>query len=147
MREVTARILLFTGDRRCGLNPNLFKPLNVNIRYLGRMQGRTVNFRNTLLIMTSNVGSKSILGDGQTYTDMQVKVKQALQNQYRPEFLNRLDEIIVFRPLAMEESRQIADILLSNTQQRAKDQDIHLEVHNAIFIKDHDYIRKFTCYS
>ena len=62
-------------------------------------KGRTVNFRNALVIMTSNVGSKSILAGGVSYAQMAATVKQELQTKYRPEFLNRLDEIIVFRAL------------------------------------------------
>lgn len=75
-------------------------------------KGRTVNFRNALVIMTSNVGSKSILEGGVSYAQMAATVKQELQTKYRPEFLNRLDEIIVFRALVRVTSSCLRLLLL-----------------------------------
>ena len=105
-------------------------------------QGRTVSFKNTVIIMTSNVGSKVIekggLGLGFSSVDNQEEaqynrvkdlVNQELKQYFRPEFLNRLDEIIVFRQLTKPEVGQIAEILLAEISQRLQEQrEITLEV-------------------
>ncbi len=104
-------------------------------------KGRTVDFRNTLLIMTSNVGSKVIEkgggGLGFDFSDNQADsqyryirslVNEELKAYFRPEFLNRLDEIIVFRQLTKDEVKQIASILLGEVGRRLTDQGITLEV-------------------
>ena len=104
-------------------------------------QGRTVDFKNTLLIMTSNIGSKVIEkgggGFGFEFSDDQAEsrynrirdqVNENLKQYFRPEFLNRLDEIIVFRQLAREEVKQIADIMLREISTRLSDQGITLKV-------------------
>jgi ATP-dependent Clp protease ATP-binding subunit ClpC len=104
-------------------------------------KGRTVDFRNTLLIMTSNVGSKVIEkgggGLGFDFSDNQADsqyryirslVNEELKAYFRPEFLNRLDEIIVFRQLTKDEVKQIASILLGEVCRRLTDQGITLEV-------------------
>merc|ERR1712032_1788383 len=104
--------------------------------------GRTVDFKNTLIIMTSNVGSKVIekgassglgfdLSDEQSnleYNRIRSLVNEELKQYFRPEFLNRLDEIIVFRQLTKNEVRQIADIMLADVFKRLKEREIHLEV-------------------
>jgi len=91
-------------------------------------KGRTVDFRNTILIMTSNIGSKSILDGGLDYAAIQTTVKREMQKTYRPEFLNRLDEIIVFRPLEIKESMQIADLLLASIAKRCAEQGVVIEM-------------------
>ncbi len=104
-------------------------------------QGRTVDFKNTLLIMTSNIGSKVIEkgggGFGFEYSDNQAEsrynrirdqVNEDLKQYFRPEFLNRLDEIIVFRQLTRDEVKQIADIMLREISIRLLEQGITLEV-------------------
>jgi ATP-dependent Clp protease ATP-binding subunit ClpC len=105
-------------------------------------KGRVVSFKNTLIIMTSNIGSKVIekggtgLGFSMSETEAEgaynricTLVKEELKNFFRPEFLNRLDEIIVFRQLQKEEVAQIADILLQDIAQRLQvDRQITLEV-------------------
>lgn len=104
-------------------------------------KGRTVDFRNTLLIMTSNVGSKVIekgggslgfdFSDNQAdseYRYIRSLVNEELKAYFRPEFLNRLDEIIVFRQLTKDEVKQIASILLGEVGRRLTDQGITLEV-------------------
>jgi ATP-dependent Clp protease ATP-binding subunit ClpC len=108
-------------------------------------RGRTVDFKNTVVIMTSNIGSKVIekggMGLGFAFADdpeeaeynrVRNLVNEELKNYFRPEFLNRLDEIIVFRQLTKPEVEQIADILLEEVAQRLKEQrDITLEVTDA----------------
>ncbi len=104
-------------------------------------QGRTVDFKNTLLIMTSNIGSKVIEkgggGLGFTFSDNQAEsqynrirslVNEELKQYFRPEFLNRLDEIIVFRQLTRDEVKQIADLMLREVSTRLTEQGITLEV-------------------
>lgn len=111
-------------------------------------QGRTVDFKNTLIIMTSNLGSKVIekgggsfgfdYSDNQSeaqYNRIRDKVNEDLKQYFRPEFLNRLDEIIVFRQLTKDEVKQIADILLREISTRISEQGIALEVTERF--KDH----------
>jgi ATP-dependent Clp protease ATP-binding subunit ClpC len=108
-------------------------------------QGRTVSFKNTVIIMTSNIGSKVIekggtglgfafaddRGEAQ-YNRIKDLVNGELKNYFRPEFINRLDEIIVFRQLTKPEVKQIADLLLTEISQRlAEQRDITLEVTEA----------------
>jgi ATP-dependent Clp protease ATP-binding subunit ClpC len=106
-------------------------------------QGRVVNFKNTLIIMTSNLGSRAIEKQGSSlgflvtdsvtaqYNRTREQVNAALKQSFRPEFLNRLDEIIVFRQLTRDEVKQIAELLLLNVNDRLKEQDIKLEVSEA----------------
>jgi len=104
-------------------------------------QGRTVDFKNTLLIMTSNIGSKVIEKGGggigfefsenasdAQYNRIRTLVNEELKNYFRPEFLNRLDEIIVFTQLKKAEIKQIADIMLQEVSTRLAEQGIRLEV-------------------
>ncbi|WP_320668026.1 ATP-dependent Clp protease ATP-binding subunit [Prochlorococcus sp. MIT 1307] len=108
-------------------------------------KGRTVDFKNTLIIMTSNIGSKVIekggggLGfefSGESAEDSQYNrirslVNEELKQYFRPEFLNRLDEIIVFRQLTRDEVKDIAEIMLKEVFQRIEDKGITLSVSNA----------------
>ena len=105
-------------------------------------KGRTVDFKNTLLIMTSNIGSQVIekggksLGfqvpsestDERSYQRIRSLVLEELRNYFRPEFLNRLDEIIVFRQLTKTEVKEIADIMLRDVFKRTEEKEIHLDV-------------------
>ncbi len=96
-------------------------------------QGRTVDFRNTIIIMTSNIGSHRILEyrgafDGDAYGRMKSAVLEELRRNFRPEFLNRVDEIIVFHALAEEHLKQIVDIQLSGLRRRLEDRHIRLEL-------------------
>ncbi|MFJ3230781.1 ATP-dependent Clp protease ATP-binding subunit [Streptomyces sp. NPDC086787] len=92
-------------------------------------QGRTVDFKNTVVIMTSNIGAERILAAGtEDYTKVRDAVMPALQQHFRPEFLNRIDEIIVFRGLDRTQLRQIVDLLLEHTRRRLHAQDVALEV-------------------
>jgi ATP-dependent Clp protease ATP-binding subunit ClpB len=96
-------------------------------------QGRTVDFRNTLVIMTSNIGSQRILafkGDtsGDGYERMKNAVLDELRNHFRPEFLNRVDEVIVFHALSEEDLKEIVEIQLRRLRQRLADRKIALEL-------------------
>jgi ATP-dependent Clp protease ATP-binding subunit ClpB len=92
-------------------------------------QGRTVDFRNTVLIMTSNLGSQ-IIQDmaNRSFEEVQRAVLGVLRDHFRPEFLNRVDEIIVFKPLTREQLNQIVEIQLQGLEQRLHDRGIRLEV-------------------
>ncbi len=112
--------------------------LNVMLQLLddGRLtdgKGRTVDFKNTVVIMTSNVGSHLIaerVGSGSTTLDEGTRreVLDVLRNQFRPEFLNRVDEIIVFHALSREQMRSIIDIQLRGLTRRLEDRKIHVEL-------------------
>ena len=112
--------------------------LNVMLQLLddGRLtdgQGRTVDFKNTVVIMTSNVGSHLIaekVGAGSTALDEGTRrqVLDVLRAQFRPEFLNRVDEIIIFHALSREEMRSIIDIQLRGLTKRLEDRKIHVEL-------------------
>ncbi|MEV5736234.1 ATP-dependent Clp protease ATP-binding subunit [Streptomyces sp. NPDC052292] len=95
-------------------------------------QGRTVDFKNTVVIMTSNIGADRILAAGtEDYTKVREAVMPVLQQHFRPEFLNRIDEIIVFRGLERGELRQVVDLMLEHTRRRLHAQDVALEVTDA----------------
>ncbi|EIJ80048.1 Class III stress response-related ATPase, ClpC [Bacillus methanolicus PB1] len=104
-------------------------------------KGRTVDFRNTVLIMTSNVGAEALkrnkyvgfnIQDGeQDYKDMKGKVMEELKKAFRPEFLNRIDEIIVFHALEKKHLREIVSLMAEQLMKRLKEQDIHLELTDA----------------
>ena len=115
-------------------HPDVF---NVLLQVLddGRLtdgQGRTVNFKNTVIIMTSNIGSQLILElrgtDERSYQRMREQVLEALRRQFRPEFLNRVDEVVVFRALTESELGKIVGIQLEGLRQRLGDRRITLEV-------------------
>ncbi len=97
-------------------------------------QGRTVDFKNTVIIMTSNVGSHLIMAvsggreDKVAYEAMKLSVMEALRGQFRPEFLNRIDEIIVFHALTDQHLTRIVDLLLDGVQKRLDEQDLVLEL-------------------
>ena len=84
-------------------------------------QGRVVSFKNTIIIMTSNVGSQYIAGAeaaNATPEEVQSKVNDALRQTFKPEFLNRIDDVVVFHPLGLEEIEKIVDIQLANVRER-----------------------------
>ena len=94
-------------------------------------QGRVVDFRNTIIVMTSNIGSDHILsvaGDDSQYEEMQKRVTGALRKHFRPEFVNRVDDIIIFHTLSREELRQIVSIQLKRIERLLADQKITLEI-------------------
>ncbi len=99
----------------------------------GRMtdgQGRTVDFRNTIIIMTSNLGSEHILEESKSgeFSEIERKVKEEVAGFFRPEFLNRLDDMIVFTALSQEQIKEIVDIQLGELQSRLSEQRITLAV-------------------
>jgi ATP-dependent Clp protease ATP-binding subunit ClpB len=116
-------------------HPDVF---NVLLQVLddGRLtdgQGRTVDFRNAVVIMTSNLGSnviQELAGEG-NYTRMKSAVMEIVQQQFRPEFINRIDDICVFRPLGAEEIRRIVDIQLVYLRQRLTDRNMELTLDEA----------------
>ncbi|WP_405318897.1 ATP-dependent chaperone ClpB [Frisingicoccus sp.] len=98
-------------------------------------QGRTVDFKNTILIMTSNIGSEYLLnginGDGEIEASAQAQVMNELRAHFRPEFLNRLDEIIMFKPLSKTDIHSIIDILMKNLNKRLVNREISIVLDDA----------------
>nr|YP_009396684.1 Clp protease ATP binding subunit [Vertebrata australis]ARW65870.1 Clp protease ATP binding subunit [Vertebrata australis] len=141
VRKRPYTVILFDEIEKA--HPDIFNLL-LQILEDGRLtdaKGRTIDFKNTLLIMTSNIGSKVIekgggslgfeLGESQVesqYNRIKSLVNEELKQYFRPEFLNRLDEIIVFRQLTKEEVREIADLMLEEVFERIKQQEIKLSV-------------------
>jgi len=92
-------------------------------------QGRTVDFRNTVIIMTSNIGGASILeAASRSWSEVEKQVTGALRQHFKPEFLNRVDDIIVFRPLAMEQIEHIVELQLKRLERLMADRKLTLEV-------------------
>ena len=98
-------------------------------------QGRTVDFKNTILIMTSNIGSPYLLDgideNGEIKTEAQSQVMDDLRGHFRPEFLNRLDEIIMFKPLTKSNIGKIVDLMVGELDKRLADQELSLELTEA----------------
>nr|MCR4960750.1 AAA family ATPase [Lachnospiraceae bacterium] len=94
--------------------------------------GRTVDFKNTILIMTSNIGAQYLLDGinekGEISEDAQEEVMDQLRDSFRPEFLNRLDEIIFFKPLTESDIKSIAKIQIEDLNKRIEDRELHLVV-------------------
>jgi ATP-dependent Clp protease ATP-binding subunit ClpB len=94
-------------------------------------QGRTVDFKNSIIIMTSNIGSQYILdisGDDSRYDEMRNRVMEAMRNSFRPEFLNRLDELIIFHSLQKSELRNIVQLQVDRLRQRLTDRKMSLKL-------------------
>lgn len=108
-------------------------------------QGRTVDFKNTILIMTSNIGSQYLLEgideNGNIRSENEQLVMNDLKNHFRPEFINRLDEIIMFKPLTRDNIGEIVDLILTNLNRRLGDRDIKIELTDAAkrFVADNGY--------
>ena len=114
--------------------------------HLTDSQGRTVDFRNTLIIMTSNVGVRPIemdkplglrdirmdLNDPKTYESMKNKMLEEMKKLFRPEFLNRVDEVIVFEHLKREEILQIAELYLKRVNEQASTLGIKIQLSEAV---------------
>ncbi len=98
-------------------------------------QGRTVDFKNTVIILTSNLGSEFLLGginaDGTIDEDAKAQVQQLLRRSFRPEFLNRLDEIVFYKPLTKENVTKIIDLQIAKLNARLEDQQIRVELTQA----------------
>lgn len=95
-------------------------------------QGRTVDFKNTVIILTSNIGSSYLLEgvnkDGTITENARSRVMSELRNNFRPEFLNRLDEIVLFRPLTVKEIEQIVDLQLATVRRRLAERNISIDI-------------------
>ena len=90
--------------------------------------GRTVSFRNAVVIMTSNIGSQWILDPDLTEEDMGTRVMEAMQATFKPEFLNRVDDVVIFHRLTLEHIRRIVEIQLGQLRERLAERDIALEL-------------------
>ena len=94
--------------------------------------GRTVNFKNTIIIMTSNIGSPIMLegigADGQIKESARREVLEELRQSFRPEFLNRLDDVVLFKPLTLEEIGRIVDLQMGELRARLGEQRMDLKV-------------------
>jgi ATP-dependent Clp protease ATP-binding subunit ClpB len=108
-------------------------------------QGRTVDFKNTIIIMTSNLGSQELLegieADGSINTECENRVMDELKGHFRPEFLNRLDEIIMFKPLTKDNIGHIITLLMADLNKRLVDKEITVELTDTAkqFITDNGY--------
>ena len=124
-------------------HPDIFNSL-LQILEEGRLtdsQGRVVDFKNTVIIMTTNLGTRDISkgvnlgfqqgGDEGSYDRMKAKVSEELKQHFRPEFLNRVDEIIVFPPLSQEQIVSMVDNMIAGVELRLKDRDMSLELTTA----------------
>ncbi|WP_101760315.1 ATP-dependent chaperone ClpB [Oceanicoccus sp. KOV_DT_Chl] len=100
-------------------------------------QGRTVDFRNTVIVMTSNLGSDLIqqLSSESNYEAMKASVMEVVGGHFRPEFINRIDETVVFHPLGQQQIRGIADIQIDYLRQRLQDRDLKLDISDAVMDK------------
>ena len=98
-------------------------------------QGRVVDFKNTVIVMTSNLGSQDVreLGDQATREEVRTVVMNAVSEHFRPEFINRIDELVVFHALEKDQIRGIADIQLNRLRQRLAERDMRLSVDDSAF--------------
>jgi len=96
-------------------------------------QGRTVDFRNTVIVMTSNLGSQMIqeMAGEEQYDRMKAAVMEVVGSHFRPEFINRIDDVVVFHPLGREQIRAIAGLQVNILQRRLQDRDISLQLTDA----------------
>ena len=117
-------------------HPDVFNTL-LQILEDGRLtdaQGRTVDFKNTVIIMTSNLGTKDLsknigfsnLSDTGSYEKMKAKVNEELKRYFKPEFLNRIDETIVFHELTLDEVKEIVDLMLDRVHKQLKNSDLEI---------------------
>jgi len=135
VRRRPYQVVLFDEIEKA--HPDVF---NILLQLLddGRLtdsQGRTVSFRNTVVIMTSNIGSTVLIEAGEAGTDAFAaaaeRVKTSLRDHFRPEFLNRIDEVIVFQPLGEEQLKEIVGLLLAAVERRLGESRIGLDVTDA----------------
>ena len=135
VRRKPYSVLLFDEIEKA--HPDVF---NVLLQLLddGRLtdsQGRTVDFKNTVIIMTSNLGSTHLLEgigpDGTLAETARDRVNEELRRSFRPEFLNRVDDIVLFKPLLLDEIKQIVDLLVADLRTRLSDRNLQLELTDA----------------
>ena len=115
-------------------HPDVFNTL-LQVLDDGRLtdgQGRTVDFRNTVIIMTSNIGSEYLLdgatSDGEIKPDARERVMAEMRSHFRPEFLNRLDDIVLFKPLTQAEIERIVDLMFGDLRARLADRQLAVEI-------------------
>jgi ATP-dependent Clp protease ATP-binding subunit ClpC len=136
VRRRPFRVLLFDEVEKA--HPDVFNTL-LQILEDGRLtdgHGRTVNFKNTVVIMTSNLGTQEFqrqaIGFSRQEKSEQQRLKSAVEDElkrtFRPEFLNRVDDIIIFQPLTEEQLKKIVDLLILEVQKRLADRNIKLEL-------------------
>src|SRR5207249_8239185 len=122
-------------------HPNVFDTLLQILEdgHLTDGQGRTVDFKNTIIIMTSNLGTRDIqkgmsigfaasVDERGDYERMKGKVEEELKRSFRPEFLNRIDEVIVFRSLTQDDVKNIVDLLMKRVREQLKAKDVEIEL-------------------
>ena len=128
-------------------HPDVFNVLlqGLDDGHITDSQGRTVDFKNTILIMTSNIGSQYLLEgideEGNIKTDAENMVMNDLRAHFRPEFLNRLDEIIMFKPLTKSNIGGIIELLLADVNKRLEDKELEIRLTDAAknYVIDHGY--------
>ena len=157
VRRKPYSVILFDEIEKA--HPDVFNML-LQILDDGRLTdstGRVVDFKNTVIIMTSNVGARDIvepkkLGFGaqeenaaRDYEDMKKNVMEALKKTFRPEFLNRVDEIIVFHPLSRDEIKQICGLMLNETAKRMEQNNINITFTDEVkdFLAEKGYDKTF----
>jgi len=128
VRKRPYRVILFDEIEKA--HPDVF---NILLQVLddGRLtdgQGRTVDFRNTIIIMTSNIASETIQNISDNYEKMKETVWEELRRRFKPEFINRVDEVIIFRPLTLEHTVKIFDILWDEMRKRLEEKHIYVDV-------------------
>ncbi|MFF3003985.1 ATP-dependent Clp protease ATP-binding subunit [Kitasatospora sp. NPDC057940] len=131
VRRKPYSVLLFDEVEKA--HPDVFNLL-LQVLDDGRLtdaQGRTVDFRNTVVIMTSNIGSQRILDHAGNVDEIRGDLMRDLHQQFRPEFLNRIDEVIVFHALTRKDLLSVVGLLLERSRRRLKAQDVQLEVTEA----------------
>src|SRR5687768_7807991 len=132
VRRKPYSVILFDEVEKA--HPDVFNAL-LQVLDDGRLtdgQGRTVDFKNTVLVMTSNLGSQMIQSmAGSDYQVVKLAVMAEVKNQFRPEFVNRIDEVVVFHALAEEHIRQIARIQLATLKERLAKMDLGFEISDA----------------
>jgi len=137
VRRRPYRVILFDEIEKA--HPDVWNAL-LQILDDGRLtdgQGRTVDFRNTVIIMTSNLGTSFVrrggtLGFAPSKDEQPVvnhaEIEKALKETFRPEFLNRVDEIIIFSPLTIEDVKQIVDLQMADIRQRLEEQGLYVQM-------------------
>ena len=139
MRRKPYSVIIFDAVEKA--HPDVF---NILLQVLddGRItdsQGRTVDFKNTVIILTSNLGSQFLLDgigtDGEISQEARDQVNELLKRSFRPEFLNRLDEIVFYKPLTRENITHIIDLMVTDLNRRLEDKQLTVELTPAA--KDH----------
>ncbi|MDR2444099.1 MAG: ATP-dependent chaperone ClpB [Deltaproteobacteria bacterium] len=131
VRRKPYSVLLFDEIEKA--HPDVFNAL-LQILDDGRLtdgQGRTVDFKNTVVVMTSNIGSQYIVGGQLSKDEINLKVMEALRSHFRPEFLNRLDDLIIFNSLSQEDLRRVVSIQILLLADRLKERKLSLDLTEA----------------